>query len=154
MCRAPDRSTRGIAHVPSQTEREVLSVGPDLDRRLKLLRAAWATFDDVVARIAAELLSSGRGGGRDRETIIRHVIAHDPEQFSRRIEVRTPSDVVLTADGLARQRAAYIDAFRAYNAEGKPARTWPFQFLIRRTAHHVMDHAWEMADRDPGPAAQ
>lgn len=30
----------------------------------------------------------------------------------------------------------------------KPARTWPIQFLIRRTAHHVMDHAWELEDRD------
>lgn len=41
------------------------------------------------------------------------------------------------------------EAIRAYNAEGKPARTWPIQFLIRRTAHHVMDHAWEIEDRDP-----
>ena len=39
----------------------------------------------------------------------------------------------------------------AYNAEGKPARTWPIQFLIRRVAHHVMDHAWEMEDRDLTP---
>ena len=37
---------------------------------------------------------------------------------------------------------------RAYNAEAKPARTWPLQFLIRRIAHHVMDRAWEMEDRD------
>jgi hypothetical protein len=35
------------------------------------------------------------------------------------------------------------------NADGKPARTWPIQFLVRRTAHHVMDHAWEIEDRDP-----
>ena len=31
----------------------------------------------------------------------------------------------------------------------KPARTWPIQFLVPRTAHHVMDHAWETEDRDP-----
>jgi hypothetical protein len=36
-----------------------------------------------------------------------------------------------------------VDAIRAHNADGKPARMWPIQFLIRRTAHHVMDHAWE-----------
>jgi hypothetical protein len=41
------------------------------------------------------------------------------------------------------------DAIRAYNAESKQARTWPIQFLIRRTAHHVLDHPWEMEDRDP-----
>ncbi len=42
----------------------------------------------------------------------------------------------------------YLDAIRAYNTDGKPARTWPIQFLVRRTAHHVIDHAWEMEDRD------
>ena len=26
------------------------------------------------------------------------------------------------------------------------------EFLIRRTAQHVMDHAWEMEDRDLTPA--
>lgn len=27
-------------------------------------------------------------------------------------------------------------------------RSWPIQFLIRRIAHHAMDHAWEMEGRD------
>ena len=79
---------------------------------------------------------------------------NEPEQFSRKVEVRTPLDVVLTPDGLAAHRQAYLDAIRAYNAEGKPARTWPIQFLVRRTAHHVMDHAWEMEDRDLGTSPE
>ena len=33
-------------------------------------------------------------------------------------------------------------------AQGKAARSWPIQFLVRRTANHVMDHAWELEDRD------
>ena len=28
--------------------------------------------------------------------------------------------------------------------------TWPIQCLVRRTADHVMDHAWELEDRDLG----
>jgi hypothetical protein len=55
---------------------------------------------------------------------------------------------MLTPDGRADHRAATLEAIRTYNAEGKPARTWPIQFFIRRIAHHVMDHAWEMEDRD------
>lgn len=56
---------------------------------------------------------------------------------------------MLTPEGLVTHRQEYLDAIRAYNAEAKPARTWPIQFLIRRTAQHVMDHhAWEMEDRD------
>jgi hypothetical protein len=137
----------GIAHVPSQIEREVLPPA-DLERRLDLLQACWTYFDEVAARVSAELRPQPRGGGRTREQIIRHVYYNEPEQFSRKIEVRTPKDVVLTPDGLAAHRREYLEAIREYNAEAKPARTWPIQFLIRRTAHHVMDHAWEMEDRD------
>jgi hypothetical protein len=139
----------GIAHVPSQIEGEVLPAA-DLERRLDLLRACWAYFDDVASRVTAELRLGARGGGWSRDEIIRHVHVNEPEQFSRKVEVRTPREVMLTPDGLARHRRESLDAISAYNAEGKPARTWPIQFLIRRTAHHVMDHAREMEDRDPG----
>ena len=141
----------GIAHVPSQIEREVLAAA-DLQRRLNLLQACWAHFDDVAARVSADLRPGARGGGWPRDVLIRHVAVNEPEQFSRKIEVRTPREAMLTPDGLAAHRKAYVDAFHAYNAEGKPARTWPIQFLIRRTAHHVMDHAWEMEDRNLDPA--
>jgi hypothetical protein len=139
----------GIAHVPSEIERQVLSP-TDLERRLDILQACWGYFDDVASRVAADLRPGPRSAGRSRDQIIRHVIANEPEQFSRKVEVRTPREVVLTPAGLAAHREAYLDAIRAYNAEGKPARSWPIQFLVRRTAHHVMDHAWEMEDRDPG----
>jgi hypothetical protein len=136
----------GIAHVPSQLEREVLSAA-DLERRLDLLRACWAYFDAVAASAPVELRPGSRSGGRSRDVIIRHVYINEPEQMSRKVEVRTPRDVVMTPAGLATHRLEYLDAIRAYNAEGKPARTWPIQFLVRRTAHHAMDHAWEMEDR-------
>jgi hypothetical protein len=138
----------GVAHVPSEIERDVLS-SSELERRLDLLRATWEYFDDVAACITRELRPGSRNGGRSRDQIVHHVYATEPDQFSRKVEVRTPIDVVLTPDGLATHRREYLDAIRAYNADGKPARSWPIQFLVRRTAHHVMDHAWEMEDRDP-----
>jgi len=140
----------GIAHVPSQIEREVLSPA-DLERRLDLLRACWAYFDDVAARASHELRPGSRGGGRSRDQVIRHAYGTEPENWSRKVGVRTALDVVLTPDGLAMHRQEFLDAIRAYNAEARPARTWPIQFLVRRAAHHVMDHAWEMEDRDLGP---
>ena len=139
----------GIAHVPSKIERDVLS-SVDLERRLDLLRACWAEFDSVAALVPPELRPNARGGGRDRDQIIRHVYVTEPEQISRKVEVRTPREVVLTAEGLVAHRRVFLEAIRVYNAEGKPARTWPIQFLVRRTAYHVMDHAWEMEDRDLG----
>ena len=97
--------------------------------------------------MSEELRPGARGGGRSGDQIIRHT-GTEPENWSKKVGVKTPLDVVLTQDGLATHRQEYSDAIRAYNAEAKPARTWPIQFLIRRTAHHVMDHAWKMEDRD------
>lgn len=147
----------GIAHVPSQIERGILSEA-DLERRLDLLRACWADFDDVAAGASPELRPGSRSTGRSRDQIIRHVYRTEPDQFSRKVGVRTDLEVVLTPDGLALHRQDYLDAICAYNSEGQAARTWPIQFLVRRTAHHVMDHAWEIEDRSleagrevPGP---
>ena len=137
----------GIAHVPSEAERLVLSA-EELDRRLALLEACWAHFDDTAARVSDELRLGPRGGGWTRDEIVRHVYANEPEQFTRKVEVRTPKEAVLTPGGLAVHREQTLDALRAYNADGRPARTWPIQFLVRRIAHHVMDHAWELEDRD------
>ena len=137
----------GIAHVPSEIEREVLSP-PELKRRLILLEACWSYFDATAERVSAELRPGPRGGGWTRDELIRHVHINESEQFTRKVEVRTPREFMLTADGRAVHREATLEAIRAYNAEGKGARSWPIQFLIRRIAHHLMDHAWEMEDRD------
>ena len=142
----------GIAHVPSQIEREVLSPA-DLERRLGILRACWASFDDVAARVSQELRPTARGGGRSRDQITRHVYGTEPANFYRKVGIRTDLAVVLTPDGRETQRQAFVEAIRAYNAEGKPARTWPIQFLVRRTAQHLMDHAWELEDRDLGASS-
>jgi hypothetical protein len=140
----------GIAHVPSEIEREVLPPA-ELERRLALLRACWSYFDSTAARVSAQLRPGPRGGGWTRDEIIRHVHVNEPEQMTRKVEVRTPREFMLTPDGRAVHREATLDAIRTYNAEGKAARSWPIQFLIRRIAHHVMDHAWEMEDRDLCP---
>jgi hypothetical protein len=90
-----------------------------------------------------------RGGGRSRDEIVRHVYASERHNWWRKVGIREEDGVRLTPEELAGHRSRYLDAIRAYNAEGKPARTWPIQFLIRRTAQHAMDHAWEIEDRVP-----
>ena len=74
--------------MPSELEREVLS-SADLERRLELLRSCWAEFDDVSGG-ADELRPGARSAGRTRAQIIRHVYANEPDQYSRKVEVRTP----------------------------------------------------------------
>ena len=44
-------------------------------------------------------------------------------------------------------RTAFADAIRQHHDRGEPARSWALQFLIRRCAWHMLDHAWELEDR-------
>jgi hypothetical protein len=65
-----------------------------------------------------------------------------------KLGVRSPEGAPLTVEGLQAHRDAYRTAIRAFHAQGKPARTWPLRYLIRHTAFHTLDHAWEMEDKD------
>ena len=71
------------------------------------------------------------------------------EHFAKRLGLRIPECGALSPDGLREFREAYVAAMRTYNAgEGKRMRSWNLPFLIRHSAFHVMDHAWEMVDKD------
>ena len=91
-----------------------------------------------------------RGGGRDRDRIVRHTFAAERD-WARMIGVLTPDEALLTGEGLKAHREAYCHAIRDYHAQGKPAgkmAKWPLRYLIRHTAFHTLDHAWEMEDKD------
>lgn len=112
---------------------------PDADRRaqVKLLQRAWDYFDDVFASAPAELRKGPRGGGRDRDKIADHVREAERAYASKagvRVPPRTPwpehRDLILTG-------------LRSDAAEAR----WPFRYVLRRTAWHVLDHAWEIEDR-------
>jgi hypothetical protein len=120
------------------------------ERKLALLQACWSYFDDVLGRVTPELKKGPRGGGRDRDDILNHTYGTERTQMAVKVGVRTPQGVMLTPEGLARHREEYLAAFREYNAEGRKARTWELQFLLRHTAYHMMDHAWEMEDKTLG----
>jgi hypothetical protein len=136
----------GISFAFSGIDRQDLSSAA-LERELTLMQACWAFFDDVRLRVSAEMQKGPRGGGRDRDHIVLHTIRTE-QQWAEKVEVCTPDGAPLTVVGLQAHRDAYRNAIRAFHSEGKPARTWPLRFLIRHTAFHTMDHAWEMEDKD------
>ena len=138
----------GISFSPSSTEHGPLS-DAELERGITLLQACWTFFDGVAARVSAEMRKGPRGGGRDRNRIVRHTIRTESEDFARQVGLRIPEEGALTPDGLRRHRETYVAAMRAYNAgEVKPMRSWTLPFLIRHSAFHTLDHAWEMEDKD------
>lgn len=123
----------------------------ELERKLVLLQAAWRFFDGVAAAVTSELEKGARGGGRDRDEIIRHVLANEGSDFARRLGASAPTEELLTLAGRQAFRAQFLTAIREHNAEGKLAgrSSWTMPFLIRHIAFHALDHAWEMEDRDP-----
>lgn len=136
----------GISFAFSSIDQHAIS-GEALERELTLLRACWAFFDAVRSRVSGEMQRGPRGGGRDRDRIVRHTLVSELD-MAKKLGVRTPQDVMLTDEGLKAHRDAYSAAVQALHAQGKMARTWPLRYLIRHTAFHTLDHAWEMEDKD------
>jgi hypothetical protein len=117
-----------------------------LERELTLMQACWALFDEVRSRVSPKMMRGPRGGGRD----VRHVlyVEHD---WAKKLGVLTPQEAMLTRNGLRAHRDAYCDAIREFHSQSKLARNWPLRYLIRHTAYHTLDHAWEMEDKDLTP---
>ena len=109
--------------------------------------ACWDAFDDVRSRVSAELRKGPRGGGRDRDQIVSHAFGNE-RQWASGLGVLTPEGAMLTDHGLRAHRDDYVAAIRTFHSEGRMAGKWPLRYLIRHTAYHTMDHAWEMEDKD------
>ncbi|HLH47676.1 MAG TPA: hypothetical protein VKV25_10975 [Acidimicrobiales bacterium] len=108
----------------------------EAERQAALLAAAWRAFDAAAAASPPVLRKGPRGGGRDRDAIVDHV--RDAERaYGRKVGVRVPARTPW-----ADQRTALLHAARD-GASG----AWTARYFLRRTAWHVLDHAWEIEDR-------
>jgi hypothetical protein len=136
----------GISFAFSSIDKQSMS-GDELERELTLMQACWAFFDDVRKRVSAEMQKGPRGGGRDRDRIVLHIFANE-QDWAKGLGVRTPDGAMLTDEGLKAHRDAYCNAIRDYHSQDKLAGKWPLRYLIRHTAFHTLDHAWEMEDKD------
>ncbi|GIF96487.1 hypothetical protein [Catellatospora citrea] len=116
-------------------------------RQAALVRASWDVFADVVAVTPAELRKGPRGGGRDRDKMVDHVIAAEAS-YARRIGVKHPAPAAGDTAALAALRADILDVLASPSDGTPPPRGgWPPAYTARRIAWHVLDHAWEMQDR-------
>jgi hypothetical protein len=130
-------------------EAERAEVAPAAARRLVgLVTAAWATFDEVAAASPAELRKGPRGGGRDRDKLIDHVIGAETA-YARKLGVKLKQqpaiDAVAAIEGQRKAIAAVVGA----PSSGSPVvpNGWTTRYAARRIAWHVLEHAWEMQDR-------
>ncbi len=137
----------GLSGRAAAAEHEAMT-DADCERKIALLQASWATFDDFAARVSAELRKGPRGGGRERDEIIQHVNGAEIHEFAPKVGVKVPAGTTDDPGALRAYRDAVVAGIRDRHALSEPARSWPLQFLIRRCAWHMLDHAWELEDRD------
>ena len=137
----------GISFAPSPLDREPFHART-FDRQVRLLRAAWAEFDETAARVSVDLRLGVRGGGRSRDEIVRHVLAVEGSDFSARVNEPSEVEDLRPPSGRARHRDRFVEAMRAWYVADRPLGKWTIPYLLRHTAYHALDHAWEMQDRD------
>jgi hypothetical protein len=114
-------------------------------RRAALLAAAWEAFDRVVAGAPAALRKGPRGGGRDRDPMVRHVQEAEGA-YARKIGLRLPEPKT-PADSKAQREEILAVLRQPSEAVPAAAKDWPPHYAAARMAWHVLDHAWEMEDR-------
>ncbi len=115
-----------------------------------LVRAAWTLLAKVVAAAPAELRKGPRGGGRDRNAIVAHVVGAE-HAYAPQIGLRLPEPDPRDVPAVAAVRAAIAEVLaRPTDGGPVPGGRWPARYAARRIAWHVLDHAWEIEDRaDP-----
>jgi hypothetical protein len=132
-------------------EAERAKVTPAAARRLVgLITAVWATFDKIAAGSPAELRKGPRGGGRDRDEMINHVIAAETA-YARKLGVKLKQPAIDDIAAIEAMRDA-VAAVVGGASDGSPVvpNGWTTRYAARRIAWHVLEHAWEMQDRADG----
>ncbi len=137
----------GVPGQVAASERTPIT-GKELERQIAVVEAGWSFFDQVAASVSAELRKGPRGGGRDHDAIIDHVFQAERGYVTslglKRFEL--PLD---DARVIAEHREEVVAALRELGPNtGLGGRKWPVRYVIRRMAWHVLDHAWEMQDKD------
>ena len=123
----------GVPHIPAKDEEKKMTPR-EIHRMLALMAACWKYFDEVAATAPKELRKGPRGGGRDTDKMIEHVLGAELE-YAKAIGLRLKEP----------DRKALLESFSHPNRTER----WPVRYAVRRTAWHALDHAWEMEDRIP-----
>jgi hypothetical protein len=130
-------------------EADRATVTPAAARRLAgLVTAAWATFDEIAAASPAELRKGLRGGGRDRDQIIGHVIGAETA-YARKLGIKLKQPPLGDTVAIGALREAIAAVLSAAPSDGAPVVPggWATRYAARRIAWHLLEHAWEMQDR-------
>ncbi len=118
----------------------------------RVIRAGWRALDATRKRATGKVLLKGpRGGGRELDAIVGHVLDADGGHLAAvGWKLRSAGTM---ADRVDETRSAITEALSA-SARGEIPATgprggsrWPVRFFVRRVAWHAIAHAWEIGRR-------
>ena len=116
-------------------------------RMAGLVAACWQVLDKIAAVTPEELRKGPRGGGRDRDKMLDHVLGAEAA-FARKVGVRHKPPALDDTAAIEALRADLLAVFAAPSGGEPPVpKGWPPRYAARRIAWHALDHAWEMQDR-------
>ncbi|HEY7223822.1 MAG TPA: hypothetical protein VH561_09565 [Micromonosporaceae bacterium] len=134
----------GVPERTFEADRARVSRG-EAKRLADLLRAAWTYFDEVATRSPEQLRKGPRGGGRDRDKMIDHVLGAE-SAYARQLGLKIPPPAIGDTPAITALREALL-AVLGVASDGSPVHKWTTRYAARRIAWHALDHAWEMQDR-------
>jgi hypothetical protein len=132
----------------------------ELKRLQSLLKACWRTFDTVAQQATGQALRRGaRGGGRDLEEILQHLLDGDAAYLSRlgwkpsqQATATLPELLQYTRQSILKGLAAAVQGEISTKGPRGGLR-WSPRYFVRRVAWHTLDHAWEIEDRQQNASA-
>ena len=137
---------------PASDERPVNE--DELHRLQSLLEACWQAFDKAAEQAAGKQLRKGpRGGGRDLEKIVQHVLDAQMAYLSAlgwkiKVDKVEPLNEKQNQIRQAEVQALVASAHGELSERGPRGRArWKPRYFVRRSAWHILDHAWEIEDR-------
>jgi hypothetical protein len=121
----------------------------DAERTAVLVEACWDALDAMASKSRASLTKGPRGGGRDRDKMLDHVISAEAA-YGRKFGVKHKAPSIDDKEAIAAMRSGLLQVIGNKSDGGRPSeKGWPVAYAARRIAWHATDHAWEMEDRQP-----
>lgn len=147
---ATDFGVPGIA--PAADARKVDAA--ELERLQALLKGCYQALDSAARAAENKALRKGpRGGGRELEGILRHVLEAQGGYMATLGWKAAKVDGESLEELAARTPQATLDALAAATRgeteqQGpRGGKRWSPRYFTRRSAWHILDHAWEIEDR-------
>jgi hypothetical protein len=139
----------GIPHEVTRADAQPMTAR-EAARQVGLMRAAWAFLDRVAKASPAELRKGPRGGGRDRDKMLDHVLGAEAA-YARKVGIKHPQPRLGDTRAIKALRDELAETLGGASDGSPPVpKGWPPRYAIRRITWHVLDHAWEMQDRADG----